>query len=599
MTKKLGIKKEISKNNPSSPITEEILGLLQEAYESRTHDLNQSAKLASKALELSRGLKDDELIGQSLSRLSLFEMIRGSYSESIDLAKSAISHFQKVENEVGIADAKYTIAGALYKTDEFKEGLSYLIDCLLIYQRYGDFHNEARTRKSIGTIYEYYGDQQAAIASYNAAIVAAKKVDDLNLQSNAMNPLSGILLNQGKVDEALALIEEAISFKKQGNDIRGLAFSLYGRGKVFTKQKLYDRAETDFLESIRIHREMGEKLGIGMTYHKLGALYFEKKDYQKAEQTLFEALSFANDNNIALIKFKCNYLLHQLHKEKGDAKKSLHYLEQYVKEKELVVNTTTSRLIESYDAISKMEAVESEMKAEKERSAIIEQKNLELDAFFYRVSHDLKGPISSLIGLDTVARMELKDSESLQFLDMYKEQVLRVDYIIDSLIKFTRNNHFADIAEDIDFSKVINECIASFNYLSNFDLIQFYVDVEPNIQFKAEWALVNTIIQNLIENSIKYVRKEQKQPSIWVGIKKADENIVLTVADNGMGMDEMTRDNIFNMFYQANTDKSGTGLGLFILKKSVERLGGKVQLESKIREGTTFEISIPPRKNVN
>ncbi len=523
-------------------------------------------------------------------------MIQGAYSYSIELAEKAISYFRLVENNVGIADAKYTIAGALYKTDDLKRGLQYLIDCLHIYQRHEDYHNQARVRKSIGTIYEYYGDQQAAINAYEAAIEAGKTAKDLNLQSNAFNPLSGILLNQGKTEEAMELIELSISMKKETNDIRGLAFALYGRGKVYTETGDFILAEKDLLKSIDIHREMGEELGIGMSFHKIGALYLKMKDFQRADEMLKKALAYANEKRIALIKFKANYLLYQLYKEQGQLEQSMEFLEAYVKEKEFVIGTQTSKLIESYDAIARMEAKEAEIKVEKERSSMIEQKNLELDAFFYRVSHDLKGPITSLVGLDFVAREDLKDNKSIQYLDMFKEQILRINHIIDSLIKFTRSNHFAEVAEEIDFSEMSQECISSFNYLPNFGLIDFQVVVDQDVSLKAEWALVNTILQNLIENAIKYVRKDQEQPRVAVRIGPKHHGVLLTVEDNGLGMDEETRKNIFNMFYQGNEVIAGAGLGLYILKKSVDQLGGKLELDSQLNEGTTFRVFIPDRK---
>ncbi len=524
-------------------------------------------------------------------------MIRGNYPVSVDLAKESIRCFEECNNELGIADAKYAIAGTLYKTDDYRGGLGYLIDCLLIYQKFGDHHNESKTRKSIGTIYEYYGDQEAAIATYEAAIRAAQKVKDLNLQSNALNPLSGILLNQGKVHEAMEMIERSICMKEEAKDVRGLAFSLYGRGKIHAALKDFESAEADYLRSIAIHTEMGEKLGVGMAYHKLGALYLDQKQYEKAQETLIKALDFANRNNIALIKFKGNYLLYHLHKELGDHAKSLEYLEHYVREKELVINTQTLKLIDSYDAISKMEAAEAEIKAEKERSAIIEQKNLELDAFFYRVSHDLKGPITSILGLDFVAREELTEDRAVEFLDMYKDQVLRINHIIDSLIKFTRSNHFAEVAEEIDFSKMIRECIASFNYLPNFDLIHFQIDVGKDTRLKAEWSLVNAILQNLIENAIKYIRPDQPQPSVHIRIQQDQKQVKVIVEDNGVGMDMETRQNTFDMFYQGDEVAAGTGLGLYIVKKSVKQLNGNLELESELGQGTTFKISIPQRES--
>src|SRR5690606_21301011 len=111
-------------------------------------------------------------------------------------SEEAIEYFDEMNDERGVADAKYNIAGIYYKTDNMHMGLSHLLECLFIYRKYENHYQIARTLKSVGTIYEYFGDEKKAIEAYEDAILAGEKVGDLNLISNAFNPLSGIYLNQ-------------------------------------------------------------------------------------------------------------------------------------------------------------------------------------------------------------------------------------------------------------------------------------------------------------------------------------------------------------------------------------------------------------------
>ena len=237
---------------------QQVNALLQEAYTCRVNDLNKSIELTEQALRLSVELDETILIARSKSRLSLFHMIRGSYEQSMRLGNQAIGLFQVIGDDQGIADTKYNIAGIYYKTDNFHLGLIYLIDCLEIYRRLDDLHNQARVQKSLGTIYEYFGDERSAILAYEHAISAAQKVGDLNLESNAYNPLSGIYLNQNNLERASELIERSIQMKQATGDTRGLAFALYGRAKVFVKRKKYDLAEATFNQAIAIHEQMGK-----------------------------------------------------------------------------------------------------------------------------------------------------------------------------------------------------------------------------------------------------------------------------------------------------------------------------------------------------
>lgn len=325
-----------------------ILELLEEAYQTRSNNLDKSIELATEALEKSKLASDKALIGKSLNQLALFKMIRADYNDSIAMSEEAIAYFGELKDEKGVADAKYNIAGVLYKTDKLHSGLVHLIDCLKTYRKFNDFHQQARVLKAIGTIYEYFGDDQKALDTYLASVEAARKVENLNLESNALNPISGIYLNQGKIERAMKVIEQSIQMKEETKDIRGLAFALYGRGKVYTSMMEFDKAEKDFNNSIEIHEEMGEKLGLGMANHKLGYMYLIAGRKEEAKRYLGYASDFGMKNKIILLNFKCNNLLYQIYKEEGNTKEALRYLENYVTEKETVFNKLTLKVIENY-----------------------------------------------------------------------------------------------------------------------------------------------------------------------------------------------------------------------------------------------------------
>lgn len=576
-----------------SSITTQVQDLLDQAYECRGNDLEKSLALAEQALEISKASDNTHCIGKSLCLLSLFYMIIGDFDLSINMANESIEQFRKVNDEKGIADAKYTIAGALYKTDDFNQGLSYLIDCLKTYKKLEDYHNQARAQKSMGTIYEYFGDNKSAIQIYEEAIESGKKANDLNLQSNAYNPLSGIYLNDGQIDKAMSLIEDSIKLKKETGDTRGLAFALYGRAKIYLKTKRNELAEIDFLESIRIHEEMGEKLGRAMCFHKIGALYIQMNQLEKAKEILIEALEYSNKNRIILIKFRANLLLHDIAKIEGNFELALKYLAQYVEEKESVINEKTAKLIESYDVITKMQTLELEAQAQKEKADIIEKKNIELDSFFYRISHDLKGPITSMMSLSYLAKLEVKDETASKFLTEFEGQATRLNTILDGLLTLTKMSFNTDSKQDIDFEKIVYDCISSYKFLDNFKAVEFKINVTEGIALNAEWALVNTIIQNLIENGIKYARTEDNSPEITIDISADKHSIFISVADNGIGMSEETQSKIFKMFFRANRTIQGTGLGLHILNRAIEKLNGDIKLESELGVGSTFTVSLP------
>jgi hypothetical protein len=267
----------------------------------------------------------------------------------------------------------------------------------------------------------------------------------------------------------------------------------------------------------------------------------------------------------------------------------LHFLEQYISCKEQVINAETHNIIKSYEAISRIKSLEQETRRQLDRTTIIEEKNKELDSFFYRVSHDLKGPIASLMGLNQIVKLDVQDENALMYFNMYHHQILRINNIVMSLIEITRMKHVEVKKEKIDFENLISECITSYQHTENFDRISFIKEIQPGIEYFSEWSILNTILQNLIENAIKYSKGET---GAWVKIEvyQSKENLVLVVEDNGQGIPEKHQEKIFDMFHRANDRVQGSGLGLYILKRAVERLKGSISVSSQLNQGSRFEV---------
>jgi hypothetical protein len=142
----------------------------------------------------------------------------------------------------------------------------------------------------------------------------------------------------------------------------------------------------------------------------------------------------------------------------------------------------------------------------------------------------------------------------------------------------------------------VDNCISAYAYLPNYSKISFTIDIESNLYFKSEWYIINTILQNLIENSIKYIDINKSQPKVDIIIFKRKDYIFIKIIDNGKGIEAQHHNKIFGMFYRASEEGTGTGLGLFILKRAIERLKGDVSFESQPNVGSTFQVKIPINK---
>jgi signal transduction histidine kinase len=570
----------------------EATSLLRRAFKLRVNDPTESITITQQALQLAKDHDLNEVIAKAKSQLGLLYMIQGDFENALTISTEALAHFERTQDSKGIADAKYNIASVHYKTDNYHLGLQYLLDCLRIYRQLNDPYNEARVLKSMGTVYEYFGDTENAIETYLKCIEAGRRANDPNLESNAYNPLSGIYLKRGDIPLALATIEKSIAIKDQTGDVRGMAFALYGRGKIRLKQQRYKDALEDLNQALRIHEEAGERLGTAMCYNKLGLLFFDSQNYEEAKKYLLRALSVADQYNIRFIRFKASHHLYKTFRANGEIEESLNYLEKYMAIKETVINQHTYNVIKSYEMIFKVDNLEREARAQRDRTDIIEKKNAELDSFFYRVSHDLKGPISSLLGLHNLIKLEVQDKHARRYFDMYQTQITRINNIVMDLIHLTRMNHQEEHNVKIDFESILHDCIHAYHYMDHYNSIEFILEIDPHIQFHSEWAIVNTILQNLIENAIKYSRPN-KNPYVRINVVQEEHEIVIRVADNGIGIPAVYQPKVFNMFFRGDHPVQGTGLGLYILKRAVERLQGRVTFVSEANVGSTFTVHLP------
>ena len=237
------------------------------------------------------------------------------------------------------------------------------------------------------------------------------------------------------------------------------------------------------------------------------------------------------------------------------------------------------------------EELQATLETNKLQTKIIENKNTELDAFFYRISHDLKGPVASLLGLTSLGKKEVKDERGHAYVERMHQQAERLSAIITGLINLTKLSHTDLQKERIDFNHIIDACIVSFNGVANFSQLTFKKEIAPDITFFSEWTLVNAILQNLIENAIKYARKGPA--FVHIRVRAEGGWIILEVEDNGQGIPDEHQTRIFDMFYRATQNANGTGLGLYILKRSVDRLNGIIEIKSEVDVGSTFTVKLP------
>jgi PAS domain S-box-containing protein len=240
-----------------------------------------------------------------------------------------------------------------------------------------------------------------------------------------------------------------------------------------------------------------------------------------------------------------------------------------------------------YVDITEQKKVEEELKV----------RNTELDNFVYKVSHDLRAPLSSVLGLINLARLPGNDDNLKDYFGVIEKKVNQLDHFITDVLSHSKNLKLDVIIEAIDFQELIDQTFVDLSYLKGAEQIERSIVVEGTVFFSDRWRIAE-IFRNLVSNAIKYRDFTKINPEISVTIAIDETQAVITFKDNGIGIERHNLEKIFNMFYRASEQSDGSGLGLYIVKNATDKLRGEVQVTSKLGEGTSFVISLPNRAPV-
>ena len=220
--------------------------------------------------------------------------------------------------------------------------------------------------------------------------------------------------------------------------------------------------------------------------------------------------------------------------------------------------------------------------------------NAELDRFVYSTSHDIRSPLVSILGLINIARLDLKEDEPVnQYLGMIEKSVKKLDKFVQEIIHYSQNARMEVKYEQIDFEREVRNVFDSLKQYEGHANLELRLDCKVESPFYSDTNRLKAIFNNLLTNSILYQRSSVEQPYVEVKVRANKNSALIEVKDNGIGISEEYIDKIFDMFFKATTFSSGSGLGLYVVKESLNILDGDVEVISKQNEGATFIINIP------
>ena len=490
-----------------------------------------------------------------------------------------------------------------------------------------------------GIIYYKQKRYDEAIAEFRKSIRIREAIVHTEGISSSTFNLSLVYEDLNQLDKALALQLEAIAIEEKIANKQNLGISYNSVSALLIKLGRLKAAEEYLNKAQQLAVFTKSKL-LQRNNFKMFALLYEKKgNYQMAykSQNRFQQLNDSIYSEGSAVKLSEMQALYQLEKKdqvitllnqdkqiKDDKLKlqqgkidqqriiifsaiatcllicfiayksyrfnrSMRVANFSIVEQKEEIQAQSEEITEAYNTISEINR-NLELKIE-DRTAALRQAYKELDTFFYRSSHDFRRPLTTFMGLAEVAKITVKDQNALELFAKVKETANNLDKMLMKLQSISDVGAQQLVYKEVMVKEIFDNVCDAFNE----QLVSKGIKTSSEINLKGPFfsypAMIKIIIDNLVENAISFSGKHD--PFIKLKVSQENDFVVMEVMDNGQGIEQQYQDRIFEMYFRGNEHSKGNGLGLFIVKKSVGKLGGTVTLVSEYMKGSTFTIKLP------
>jgi signal transduction histidine kinase len=253
------------------------------------------------------------------------------------------------------------------------------------------------------------------------------------------------------------------------------------------------------------------------------------------------------------------------------------------------------RHIEQTFEMTRLQQEEVQRKALEKTNEELKKSNKELDSFVYSVSHDLRAPLSSMLGLVGLCEMGTEDPFMLKNVSLLKTSIKKLDGFIIDILDYSRNSRLETENQEIHFKELLADITDHLKFMGadNQRSVDIRTKISNGVTFYSDKNRVSIVLNNLISNAIRYQNLNIPDPYVEIEIGVNEDSATIAVRDNGIGINKEDQDKVFNMFHRVAKNSIGSGLGLYIVKEAIERLDGTITLISEIDKGSEFKIYLP------
>ena len=552
----------------------EVYNQLSQVY-IKKQEYSKILDYSQKVLDISRRTEDVEKELSALNNIAIYYGVKSDYKTAMQYFLDALEKSKAIKYRYHIANSLINIATIYASLFNYKEAINRYQTVL---ENYGDAlesYTKVIIYNNLGNI--YYHDEQPEKAKFNFV-----KAHELATAINYKEMMAHSLAQISRSEAALSNIEVA-----------------YEKGMA--AQELF--------------KDLGEVTGKQINLVNLGNILFHKKEIDEAIKYTTQGIAAAKRMKDDISEIRGYQLLANIYQEKGDFETALKYHIIYSKAQEQFSKVQISRQILDYEIDreikEKQKKIEQLIKENEIQALLLKQSdqikwqneellqvNEELRQFAYVASHDLKEPLRMIGSYTQLIERLYKGQEtedSKLFFDFVNEGVNRMNDLLDDLLRYATIGKTEAEKKLIKIENIVEIAVKNLRFSIEESKAKIRYGDLPEVH--SINSLLIQLFQNLISNAVKF-RNPEIQPEIDISYTEKDDFYEFIIKDNGIGIDPNFKDRIFVIFQRlhSRSEYEGTGIGLAICQKIVQRLGGKIWVDSDLGKGATFHFTLPKKQ---
>ncbi len=513
----------------------------------------------NRSLELRQRVNDQQGISNCYNIFGLIALQEKDYNAAIKLLNRSYQIRESIGYRKGMLDVLYNLALVHIQLREYQQATDYLNQSIALATTLEMPYDIAYGYNALANIQTQTGDFAEAERNLDRARGMILASGSKTLFRSYLTHAANLMKAKGNYREAVNLLEQKIT----------LTDSIYQSSsisKMAEMQAVYSLEQKD--------QEI-----------KLMALEKTLQEEEISRQRWFVLfLTFG----ILLIAIS-TVVLYLFYRQRTESNQELLRLNKNISEQKEEIQTQTEELLEANQTIANIN-VDLENRIE-QRTRELLQAYKELDTFFYRSSHDFRRPITTFLGLAEVAKVTVHDAGALQLFQKVSETANNLDRMLVKLQSISELAVEDQIALPVDVRKMVDDLVFTRQnelLAKNIKVLSEVIGRETIIT-QATW--LRLIIDNLLENAIQFATPQD--PVIKIMVINETYQFNLYIEDNGEGIAPENQSRIFEMYFRGSVRSKGSGLGLYVVRKVVERLRGTIQVTSQPGAGTKVQIAFP------